>query len=138
MFKLYSYNNGIATGMKAMPLKDTTTLGDSNFALWRSHYADALGNTGTITPVQQNQKKWIGTNRDASRIIEKKRVASVGKGTLNLSGGEIAFMTKHDNLTRVRALNRVRNAGYCVPPKVRGGQYSSVHTLKPYSELLPE
>lgn len=126
MFKLYSYNNGIATGMKAMPLKDSTTLGDSNFALWRNHYADTLGEH-PLTVAQQAQKKWVGGNRDASRVVEKRRVASIGVGTLNATGGEMSFMTKNDGLTRIRALNRVRNAGYCVPPKVRKGQYSSIH-----------
>jgi hypothetical protein len=132
MFKLYSYNNGIVTGMKAMPLKDSTTLGDSNFALWRSNYANTLGDAPN-TPAQQLQKKWIGGNRDASQVVERRRVASVGVGTMNATGGELSFMTKNDGLTRVRALNRVRNSGYCVPPKVRGGQYSSIHTLAPNS-----
>ena len=115
-----------------MPLKDSTTLGDSNFALWRNHYADTLGEH-PATAAQQNQKKWIGGNRDASRVVEKRRVASIGVGTLNAGGGEMAFMTKNDDLTRIRALNRVRNAGYCVPPKVRGRQYSSIHVLSPNS-----
>jgi len=130
MFKLYSYNNGIATGMKAMPAKDITTLGDSHFALWRRYYADTLGDT-PLTPAQQSQKKWIGGNRDASQVVERRRITSVGVGTMNATGGEISFMTKNDGLTRVRALNRVRNSGYCVPPKVRRGQYSSINTLSP-------
>jgi len=104
-------NNNKLSSSKAMPLKDSTSDGTSDFEIGRkiysktynppltdanavnllkSHYFGPNGASrilptvfdGTHTP---NQKKWMGSsNRDASQIITNRRTTSVGKGSLNL------------------------------------------------------
>jgi hypothetical protein len=73
--------------------------------------------TGQASTVQ---KKWIGGNRDASTIISKRRVNSVGNGSLNASGGQISFTTVRDINVTNNALRKVRAGGaYVPPPKCR-------------------
>jgi len=104
-------NNNKLSFPKAMPLKDSTSDGTSDFEIGRkiysktynppltdynavnllkSHYFGSSGTSrirptvfdGTHTPVQ---KKWMGSsNRDASQIIANRRTTTVGKGSLNL------------------------------------------------------
>jgi hypothetical protein len=104
-------NNNKLSFTKAMPLKDSTTDGTSDFELSRTIYSKTyntpLTDSATIpllhTPYLQPsgksrirptvfdgthapiQKKWMGsTNRDSSQITTNRRTNSVGKGTLNL------------------------------------------------------
>ena len=63
------------------------------------------------------QKKWIGGNRDASDIISKRRINSVGNGSLNASGKPISFDTVVDHNTERQAYHRVRSGGSAVPAK---------------------
>lgn len=109
-------NNNKLSFSKAMPLKDSTSNGTSNFEvdrkiysktynppltdanavnLLKSHYLGPNGVSrirptvfdGTHTPIQ---KKWMGSsNRDASQIITNRRTTSVGKGSLNLQSSTI-------------------------------------------------
>jgi hypothetical protein len=99
-----------------MPSKDFTSGSDGSFASDRRVYASelAIKNAGP----QQPQKKWIGVCRDASEVSYKRRIAATGS-SLNPDGGNIAFTSKTEKNTRIEALNRCRNSGNCVPPKVR-------------------
>jgi hypothetical protein len=103
--------------MNNMPLKDLTSYSASSFASDRKLYA----NNAAIRPpsIKQNiQKKWIGGQRDASYIAYKRRITAVGS-SLNPTGGPFSFISNREKNTRIDALNRCRNGGYCVPPKVR-------------------
>jgi hypothetical protein len=104
-------NNNQLSFTKAMPLKDSTSDGTSDFELSRTIYsktynapltaaaAISLLNKPYLQPSGQSrirpavfdgthapiQKKWMGsTNRDSSQITTNRRTNSVGKGTLNL------------------------------------------------------
>jgi len=139
-------NNNQLSCVKAMPLKDSTSDGTSNFELGRSIYvktyepsltdADAVsllnkphygasGQSrirptvfdGTHAPIQ---KKWMGsTNRDASQIIANRRTNSVGVGSLNASESLFSFTSNNSNHNNVinNALTKVRAGGSVAPPK---------------------
>jgi len=114
-FRKIALNNGIASGQKAMPLKDSTSDGTASFSLDRHHYSDAL-NVQTVAEIQR--KKWMGGNRDASQVVANRRVASMGVGSLNASGNSMNFVSNTNRSTIDQALARVRGGGYMVPPKV--------------------
>jgi alpha-tubulin suppressor-like RCC1 family protein len=73
-------------------------------------------------PRYQAQKKWMGGSggRDASQIATKRRVNSVGNGSLNSSNGQISFMSRFNPNTNREALIHVRDQGPSVQTKVRG------------------
>jgi len=73
-------------------------------------------------PRYQGQKKWMGGSggRDASQIAAKRRVNSVGNGSLNASNGQLAFMSRFNPNTNREALIHVRDQGPSVQTKVRG------------------
>jgi hypothetical protein len=73
-------------------------------------------------PRYQAQKKWMGGSggRDASQIAAKRRVNSVGNGSLNASNGQLAFMSRFNPNTNRDALIHVRDQGPSVQTKVRG------------------
>lgn len=70
--------------------------------------------TGQASTVQ---KKWIGGNRDASNIVSRRRINSVGNGSLNAAAVPISFNTAKDNNTERQAYHRVRSGGSAVPAK---------------------
>jgi hypothetical protein len=116
-FNLKHLNNGQLSGVNAMPAKDLTSNSDGTFAADRKAYANLPVDTSKIL-----QKKWIGGNRDASDVASRRRISAVGS-SLNPSGGEFAFTSKTEKNTRIEALNRCRNKGNCVPPKVRASKH---------------
>lgn len=126
MFRIFYYNpqnNAVLNGIKSMPAKDSTSDSTADFSLSRHTYYQT--NTSELpTNAQLAQKKWVGGNRDASQVISNRRVANIGVGSMNAANGPNAFVTKRDN-SQIHAYNRVRNSGYCVPPKVRQQPYSS-------------
>jgi hypothetical protein len=73
-------------------------------------------------PRYQAQKKWMGGSggRDASQIAAKRRVNSIGNGSLNASNGQLAFMSRFNPNTNREALIHVRDQGPSVQTKVRG------------------
>ena len=135
-----NYNNGTLTGRNAMPQKDETSEGGSNFASDRSIYWKTFGNptsiphpiTNTTSIVNdingrprlaQNganiaQKKWGNSNRDASQVTANRRIFSVGKGSMNPENSPLSFTTVRSINTEQDARRRCRSGGYCVPPKV--------------------
>lgn len=70
-------------------------------------------------PKYQEQKKWIGGNRDASSIVEKRRTNTIGVGTLNANGTPMQFMSGYDANVNRQALTRVRAGGATVPKKTQ-------------------
>ena len=111
-------NNGQLRGIKAMPLKDLNSDSNSSFSADRQAYANLTSVTANVTPAQSLTKKWVGGNRDASDVSAKRRVIAAGT-SMNPAGGEFSFTSKTEKNTRIDALNRCRNQGNCVPPKVR-------------------
>ena len=105
--------NNVLSSQKAMPLKDSTSTGDSNFSGARHQYIEAL-NTNPVS----NQKKWIGGNRDASDRIRNLRVNTIGLGTLNAVKQPMSFTTSIPTNTVREAKKRVRSGGATVPAKV--------------------
>lgn len=117
MFSIQNINNAVLSSTKAMPQKDSTSDGTSDFSTARREYCEVL--PPTPETIQQKQaKKWFG-NRDASQIATNRRIREIGVGTLNASKQPFAFMNKNDDNSRVSALARVRGGGAVVPPKVR-------------------
>lgn len=108
-------NNGILLGIRAMPLKDSTSDGSNTFSMNRHNYIESSNNTTTIQAFRQ--KKWIGGNRDASNVTTRNRVNQIGNGSLNAAKVPTSFVSnKSDNDTR-QAYHRVRSGGSAVPAK---------------------
>lgn len=142
MFAINDINNGKLSAIKAMPQKDSTSDGCSTFSVDRRAYVktytnnltntanppghfgmDAFGSGNRILPTVFDghqtaaQKKWSG-NRDASEVVRRQRVNSVGVGSLNAQNQPMCFET-HTNINTTRdALRRVRAGGATVPKKV--------------------
>ena len=118
MLSKQDVNNGALNGIKAMPQKDSTSDGQSTFAMGRQRFMNTY-TTNTPTVQQQIQKKWIGGNRDASQVVANRKNTQIGTGSLNASGNMMSFTTYKDTNTVNDALTRVRAGGYVVQPKVR-------------------
>ena len=108
-------NNGIVTAPKGMPFKDSTSDGDSSFAIGRRTYVETK--TTKPTETQKLEKKWYG-NRDASQIVANRRIDQVGVGSLNTNGQQMSFKTTRDVNVTNNALSNARSGGAIVPPKV--------------------
>ena len=122
-FNLNHPNNGRLRGVKAMPAKDLTSDSDGAFASDRKAYENILAtNVATPQPYQISQKKWMGRSRDSSDVSYRRRVSAAGS-SMNPSGGEFSFTSKTEKNTVINALNRCRNQGNCVPPKVRASHH---------------
>lgn len=137
---LQQSNNGILNTTNAMPNKELTSDNESAFAMNRNifqksyqpptnfmqfqmSYSKIQRQSPAIQhgyildgPKSVGQKKWIGGNRDASNIINKKRTNTTG--TIDNTSGPKSFKNPNDNNPRIDALARVRGSGYRVPPKV--------------------
>lgn len=139
---LNGLNNGTLRGVRAMPIKDTTSDGDASFATDRHEYTRIYTDTPVTTAVNPGkfgmagfmnrgrilptvfdgthtayQKKWINANRDASRTAEKKRVNAVAIGSLNASDGLITFSSYSNKNDVNDAKIRCRSGGSRVPIK---------------------
>ena len=135
-------NNGIITAPYAMPLKNLTSNNEQSFEIDRKIFRKAYNpRRNFLIPqigksvVQRNapgiqhgfiidgpktsfQKKWIGGNRDASKVTMRQRIRATG--TVFGNTGPQSFNTTTDNNVRINALARVRGGGSIVPPKVTG------------------
>ena len=114
MFSLQNNNNGALTSDKAMPQKDSTSDNTSTFARNRNNYMSGFF---TQTTQEAQQKKWMNGNRDASSIIHKKRVNTIGNGTLNANGEQMSFTSSEETNSVRNARMRTRNGGSIVPSK---------------------
>ena len=126
-------NNGLLKGQNAMPQKDSTSDNQNSFSMDRHTYYNSWTNQPTNTKLMPpkygmdgksvfdgshsiNQKKWSGS-RDASEIVRRNRVASVGLGSFNNNGQALSFES-HANTNIVNsALSRVRGGGAVAPVK---------------------
>ena len=70
-------------------------------------------------PRYQQQKKWIGGNRDASNIAAKRRINNIGVGSLNAAQTRMNFASGFDANIHREALVRTRNSGSVVCKKVQ-------------------
>lgn len=111
---IHSLNNSILSGVKAMPLKDSTSDNTSTFSQNRSRY---MSGYFPQTTTQIQQKKWMNTNRDASSVAHRRRVNTIGNGTLNASEEPMSFTSSAETNSARMALNKVRAGGAVVPPK---------------------
>jgi len=135
-------NNNQLSGIKASPLKDSTSDGQSSFEMGRQVYARTLPYNPNTAPststtynwhvrqnVQQtttlptgnssqymNGKKWYG-NRDASQIIRNRRTSQIGMGSLNASGNVMSYTSNIEKNSVQDALRRVRGGGAVAPEK---------------------
>ena len=116
MYRRNDINNGILYSRNGMPQKDLTSDGDGSFAIGRQNYVETANATNLTTQSQKTAKKWYG-NRDASSVVDKRRNASIGKGSMNEANSAIGFTTNVDRNTARQALIRARSGGYVVPPK---------------------
>jgi hypothetical protein len=107
-------DRAIMESYRSMPLKDLTSSNENDFSLDRNEY------TKTSKIVTPTVKKWYGNtaNRDASSIAKSRRVQSA-KGSINDTAKPHSFTNTNEKNMRNSALNRVRNSGYTVPPKVQ-------------------
>jgi hypothetical protein len=116
MYRRNDINNGILYSQRGMPQKDFTSDGDGSFAIGRQNYVETANAEKSITQSQKTSKKWYG-NRDASAVVDKRRNASIGKGSINNANSAIGFTTDIDRNTARQTLIRTRSGGYVVPPK---------------------
>lgn len=116
MYRRNNNNNGISYSENGMPQKDSTSDGNSSFALGRQNYTEIANATNSMTQAQKTAKKWYG-NRDASSVTDKRRNITIGKGTVNNAGNAIGFTTNIDRNTAREAILRARSRGNVVPPQ---------------------
>jgi hypothetical protein len=130
-------NNGLLKTKNAMPQKDGVSDGQSSFSIDRRAFNETWTASPAMTALNPphygvansrglptvfdgthslNQKKWH-SNRDASEIVRRARVMSVGLGSLNTNGQALSFES-HANVNTVnQALSRVRGGGAVAPAK---------------------
>ena len=111
MFSLQNNNNGALTADKAMPQKDSTSDNNASFQIGRKTYIETL--PAPLIP----EKKWMPSSRDASDIARRRRIAAVGKGTINENNSTLSFTTYRDINTTNDALRRARAGGSVAPAK---------------------
>tara|TARA_B100000900_G_scaffold415081_1_gene443716 strand:- start:835 stop:1239 length:405 start_codon:yes stop_codon:yes gene_type:complete len=118
---LQNTNNAVLNGYKAMPSKDITSNGVSNFSLGRMNYARGFQiMQPSFVASAEPQKKWIGRNQDASTITQARRITTIGSGTFNENERAMSFTAGNQVNTVNNALTRVRSQGSTVPRKVTG------------------
>lgn len=106
-------NNGILISKNSMPMKDSTSDGNSTFSMGR------LMHTNNVSQNAHPTKKWIGGNRDASQVIKNRSISAIGNGTMNNENTSNSFVSNTSKNVVNDALVRVRSSGYVVPPKAR-------------------
>lgn len=118
---LQNTNNAVLNGYKAMPSKDITSNGVSNFSLGRMNYARGFQiMQPSFVASSEPQKKWIGRNQDASTITQARRITTIGSGTFNENERAMSFTAGNQVNTVNNALTRVRSQGSTVPRKATG------------------
>lgn len=135
-------NNNQLSAIKAAPLKDSTSDGNSSFEMGRQGYMRTIPYNPNNMPststtynwqhrrnVQQttslnagvssqymNGKKWYG-NRDASQVTTNRRTTQIGVGSLNASGNPMSYTSNTEKNSVQDALRRVRGGGAVAPAK---------------------
>ena len=129
MFSLQNLNNGALAANKAMPLKDSTSDNASSFQMGRKMYIDTLPE-----PIEPT-KKWMPASRDASDIARRRRVAALGKGSINVTPNLLAFTEYRDVNTTNDALRRARAGGSVAPAKKNSQTFSPI--VPRYAPAVP-
>ena len=124
--------NGICVSQNGMPQKDSTSDGDSSFAMGRQDYKKMYSNGENKV---NGNKKWYG-NRDASQVATNRRITEIGRGSFNPEGSKMCFQTKNDINVRRNALIRTRSSGYVTTPKVRANQHNAPTPSWPVAPLI--
>lgn len=118
---LQNINNAVLNSYNAMPAKDITSNGASNFSLGRMNYARGFQiMQPSFVASAEPQKKWIGRNQDASTITQARRITTIGSGTFNENERAMSFTAGNEVNTVNNALTRVRSQGSTVPRKATG------------------
>ena len=129
MFSLQNNMNGALTSNKAMPQKDITSDSNASFQIGRKSYLDTVPET--IAP----EKKWMPTVRDASDIARRRRVVSIGKGSINMNPSTLSYTTYRDVNVENDALRRVRAGGAVAPAKKNAQTMSPI--VPRYAPAVP-
>ena len=109
---LENLNNSILGGRSAMPQKAPTSTNENQFSMNRVLYTKTIN---SFTNVLTEKTYYGGKNRDASSVIQRRNILTVGEK--NHSGKNISFEgAKTGNDVR-QAQKRVRNSGAAVPAK---------------------
>jgi hypothetical protein len=118
MFAINDINNGALKTTNAMPQKDSTSDGTASFEIGRMTNR-RIYTTNLPTNAEYVQKKWIGGNRDASQVIQNRRVLGIASGSKNTASNTLSFTTYKDVNTIYNALTRVRAGGAVANQKKR-------------------
>jgi len=111
-------NNGSTNIKGGMPVKELTSTNENRFSMSRHQYVHTNKTDTERTAEIIAKKKWLGnSNRDASSVARKNQTKEIGYNTLNPLNKEMSFTASNEN-TLKQALQRTRNKGYVVPPKV--------------------
>jgi hypothetical protein len=123
-------NNSLLNGIKAMPLKDSTSDGTDNFALFRNEYMRSYPQSNMNDMANGKiVKKWYGiNNRDSSSYTRELQTNEIGVGSLNAKNTPFSFTSSKEKNTVNDALRRVR-AGGSVPPLKKS--HAKTHVLTP-------
>lgn len=128
-FIYQTLNNRKLTAVKASPMHDINSSGDSHFSQSREQFMRAY--SLPLANSIENQKKWF-KNRDSSSVIQKKRYNAIGNGSLNATNQPIQLSGQGNDVNRVKdALTRVRGGGYVTSAKVRAKPYTTGSALTP-------
>ena len=115
MYKLRIINNAVSEALKASPMKDMSSSNESSFAMGRNIYRETHNNNKNVHP---NKKFYGMKNNDASDVIRRRRNESIGVGSLNAAQVPFSYVSSNNVQTQNQALQRVRNKGYTVPPRM--------------------
>ena len=107
-------NNNELSGVKAMPLKDSTSNNDSSFSMGRKLFSSRMMFTNMSTSNKQLKNGSMG--KDASSVISRRKAESAGT-SMNLTGNTFSFTNSDDTNVIDRALRRTRSGGARVPKK---------------------
>ena len=113
MFSLQNNMNGALSSNTAMPQKDSTSDSNASFQIGRKSYIETVPEPAVPLP----EKKWMPSVRDASDVARRRRVVSIGKGSINVSPSILSFTTYRDVNVENDALRRVRAGGAVAPAK---------------------
>ena len=103
-------NNGELRGKSAMPQKSSTASNENQFSMNRLLFSKTIRTFTTETVDIQKEKKFYGgSNRDASSVMQRRKVFNVG--VKNHSGGIMSFQGTSAVNNVKQAQQRVRNRG---------------------------
>ena len=108
-------NNAELNVANAMPLKDSTTDGSSQFSIERILFARAKDLK------EADNKKWYGSSADTNRRAKDRHLhhrVNYPTTVFNTEGTPTSFTTNNSINVQRQAVQRTRNAGSVVPAKV--------------------